>query len=182
MSVIFKPLWKLTPEAKADAASLLLRLALACVFVTHGLEKILMNGAGGGTTWLIATFHPPAGTVEITPFLMFVQVVVAWGETLGGVALLLGLFTRPAAVALILLQAGAVYLITIDKAFSEHKNGGYEYNLALMAMCLPVLVLGGCRFSLDRLFRRRAKAAPAAAPPAAAARPEGAAVPAGGRP
>jgi uncharacterized membrane protein YphA (DoxX/SURF4 family) len=33
-------------------------------------------------------------------------------------------------------------------------GGGYEYNLALIAMCLALVVMGGGTWALDRFFRR----------------------------
>jgi uncharacterized membrane protein YphA (DoxX/SURF4 family) len=82
------------------------------------------------------------------------QLAVAWGELAGGVAMLLGFMTRLAALGLIVIQAGAVYTVTAFRGFSV-TEGGYEYNLALLAMCAAVFLTGGGIISLDRILRRR---------------------------
>ena len=98
-----------------------------------------------------------------------VQLAVTWGELFCGMALLLGAFTRLAAAAMLLIQIGAIALVTWAKGFS-FEGGGYEYNLALMAMCLAVALTGGGAFSVDRWVwsrhERRASATAAKPVPA----------------
>jgi uncharacterized membrane protein YphA (DoxX/SURF4 family) len=90
------------------------------------------------------------------------QYAVAWGELLGGVALLVGLLTRVAALGLIVIQVGAIWTVTGLHGFSVAQGGGYEYNLALIAMCLALVVMGGGTCAVDRFFRRSTTKAPAA--------------------
>ena len=85
------------------------------------------------------------------------QIAVAWGELFGGVALILGFLTRLAALGLVVIQMGAIYTVTWGIGFSLVHGGGYEYNVALIAMCLAVFLLGGGYFSLDWLALRRRK-------------------------
>jgi len=87
-----------------------------------------------------------------------VQLAVAWGELVGGFAMLLGLLTRLAALGLLVIQVGAVYLVTAEKGFSFARGGGYEYNLVLLAMCLALVLMGGGALSVDRLLTLRRKA------------------------
>jgi uncharacterized membrane protein YphA (DoxX/SURF4 family) len=85
-----------------------------------------------------------------------VQLLVAWGELVGGVALLLGLLTRVAAVGLIVIQIGAIATVTFQRGFTSLGGAGYEYNIALIAMCLALILLGGGALAVDRrLWRRR---------------------------
>jgi uncharacterized membrane protein YphA (DoxX/SURF4 family) len=107
--------------------------------------------------------HPDEGAVQLSAA---AQVLVAWGEFLGGIAMLLGLLTRVAAVGLIVIQVGAIVLVTGAQGFSAVAGGGYEYNVALIGMCLVLLLTGGGTASLDRLMRRPRRAA---APPQRAA-------------
>jgi uncharacterized membrane protein YphA (DoxX/SURF4 family) len=83
------------------------------------------------------------------------QLAVAWAELLGGVALLLGLFTRLASVAEIAIQLGAIWLVTFDRGFTIRGGGGYEYNLALVAMCVALVAIGGGAWALDAILARR---------------------------
>jgi uncharacterized membrane protein YphA (DoxX/SURF4 family) len=80
------------------------------------------------------------------------QLAVSWGELLGGLALLFGWGTRLAAVGLIIIQVGAIVTVTSAKGFSAVEGGGYEFNIALVAMCLALLVQGGGWYSLDHVF------------------------------
>jgi uncharacterized membrane protein YphA (DoxX/SURF4 family) len=84
-----------------------------------------------------------------------IQMAVAWGELVCGLALLVGLLTRVAAVLMVAVQIGAIYTVTFAKGFSFASGGGYEYNLALVAMCVAVAVAGGGVVSQDRLIQKR---------------------------
>jgi uncharacterized membrane protein YphA (DoxX/SURF4 family) len=109
--------------------------------------------------------HPDEGMLHLV---YSVQLLVAWGELVGGIALLLGLLTRLAALGLIVIQVGAISTVTWEQGFSAAGGAGYEYNLALIAMCLAVLAVGAGAWSLDgRLWRRRRAAVEKPAVPAA---------------
>ncbi len=99
------------------------------------------------------------------------QMAVAWGELLGGIALLLGALTRIAAAGVIVIQLGAIATVTFARGFSAlNAGGGYEYNLALVAMCLTLVVLGAGALSVDRcLAQRRAARQQAVGAPAVGA-------------
>jgi uncharacterized membrane protein YphA (DoxX/SURF4 family) len=93
------------------------------------------------------------------------QLAVAWGEFLGGIALLVGLLTRLAAAGEIIIQVGAIFSVTAYRGFSLERGGGAEYNLALVAMCLALLVMGGGAWAVDSLFvhpRKKSAQQPAA--------------------
>jgi uncharacterized membrane protein YphA (DoxX/SURF4 family) len=87
----------------------------------------------------------------------WVQLAVAWGEFLAGLALLAGLLTRVAAAGVIIIQIGAVVLVTAERGFSFTAGGGYEYNVALIGMALAVLVTGAGVLSVDSILRRKKK-------------------------
>jgi len=83
-----------------------------------------------------------------------VQLAVAWGELLCGVAMLLGLLTRLAALGLIVIMIGAIYTVTGAQGFSG-AAGGYEYNLAILAMCVVLIIKGAGTLSLDSWLASR---------------------------
>jgi putative oxidoreductase len=139
-----------------DLASLVLRLGLAAVFITHGYIKIRQQNS-----W-----------TNVIPREM--QQAVAWGEFACGCALLVGLLSRLAAVGIIVDMAGALYYVTGWRDFVEtevgrhgfnFKTAGFEYNAILITMAVAVILLGGGAASLDRLIfgprRRRVTAPPA---------------------
>jgi putative oxidoreductase len=157
------------PVARNNAVSLLLRLALGVIFTYHGLEKITPANNAGGAGWAVPFWEKRPDQVPEALTYMVPQLAVAWGELAGGIALLIGLLTRLAALGMIVIQVGAVVLVTYSRGFaaaSAEGGGGYEYNFALIVMCLAVVVLGGGICSVDVLVRRQRKrsAATAAAP------------------
>jgi len=101
-----------------------------------------------------------------------IQYAVTWGEVLGGAALLLGLLTRLAALGLIVIQAGAIYFVTRQLGLTGQGVVGYEYNLALIAMCLVLLIEGPGGWSVDHFLHwgRSDPKQPAAQQPAIAKR------------
>src|SRR3989338_196235 len=109
-------------------ASLFLRIGLGVIFIYHGLGKFLGAGKGWGTAW-----NPSLPTV--------IQTLVAWGEFVGGLAILLGFLTRKAAVGIIIIMLGAIFTVHGKNGFSL-MNHGFEYNFALIMMCLA-LIAGG---------------------------------------
>jgi putative oxidoreductase len=161
------------PVARNNAVSLLLRLALGIIFIYHGMGKIAAPNTAGGAAWAVHFWEKRPGPMPEALTYTVPQLAVAWGELAGGLALVLGLLTRVAALGMIVIQAGAVWLVTFSQGFtSAEGGGGYEYNFALMVMCLAVVVLGGSICSVDRLVKRQRKrsaATAAAAPPEPAA-------------
>jgi putative oxidoreductase len=150
-----------SPPFKTGLGLLALRVAVAAILLAHGALKLLT----GPTTW---SPDLPAA----------VQAAVAWAEVLAGALLLLGLLTRPAAAVVIALQAGAIALFTGQKgliAVGPFPPGsstltvhvGWEYNLALIAISVALLVLGGGVIALDAYAWRRRRPAPGGAAPQA---------------
>ena len=74
-------------------------------------------------------------------------------EFFGGIALILGLFVRPAAAiaALTLMVAMTVH---IENGFFI-SNNGYEFALSLLAATAALTIQGAGVFSLDSLWLKR---------------------------
>jgi putative oxidoreductase len=132
---------------------ILLRFALAAVFIYHGLEKVMPEN-GYGLSWMKApdpsSLPPNAPPPKTMP--VAVQGAVAWGELLGGAACALGLFTRLAALGLAAIMVGAIVTVTGPLGFSI-VNKGFEYNLVLILVCASLILLGPGLLSLDRVIR-----------------------------
>jgi uncharacterized membrane protein YphA (DoxX/SURF4 family) len=207
---------------KNTLAPLVLRLALAVIFIYHGWHKISDPDADWGARWADTLTeqkdNPPpevvnrlkayfemqkdrekAGKPVDNPLVLpedvvdkislayhkvaeahytranentavvqlssSVQMLVAWGELVGGVVLLLGLMTRWAALCLIVIQVGAIALVTGARGFAPTGEAGYEYNVALVAMLLGLVFLGSGTLALNRLFWRSRPATPPAPAP-----------------
>jgi putative oxidoreductase len=119
----------------------LLRLALAAIFIYHGLDLVGGESKGWGARWDTGENAPGAP----------VQLAVAWGELIGGIALAFGFLTRLAAAGIIAIMAGAIATVHWPHGFALPK--GYEYNFTIIIMCLCLILSGPGPFAVDRLFR-----------------------------
>ena len=139
-----------------DAFGLLvLRLGLAILVIFQGAEKITRAGTKWGTAWHYTGPPPPPalfGGSNLPPPKHLpapVQLVMSWGEVVCGLALILGVLTRWAAAALVVLRVGAIAIFTFQERFSFPEGGGYEYNFAILVMCVALIFLGGGALALE---------------------------------
>ena len=117
----------------------ILRIMTGLLFLQHGLNKFFN--------------FPPAATQR--PYELFTLAPGLAGilEVGGGVLLVFGLFTRPAAFILSGEMAFAYFMAHAPRAFYPYSNGG---SLAVL-YCFVFFYLwfaGGGEWSLDRLLRR----------------------------
>jgi putative oxidoreductase len=83
------------------------------------------------------------------PELATVYLILAHG--LGGVCLVIGLFTRWAALANAVVMLGALLFVHLKKGFWAHSSpSGYEYVLVLLVVSLAVAMIGGGALALRR--------------------------------
>jgi putative oxidoreductase len=137
-------------ESTKGFALTVVRVVLGIIFFMHGSQKVLGWWGGGG---LAATVQGMTG-MGLPAVLVY---VVCFTEFLGGIALILGLLTRLAALGILVVMVGAVVTVHGQNGFFINwflKPGvghGYEYNLALIAMSLSLILGGGGRWVLDSL-------------------------------
>ena len=125
-------------EKLKPLALLLLRLALAIVFVFHGYPKLF-----GETQRFVRAFADlglPAYTVYIAGIL----------ELFGGCLLVLGLFTRPVGMLLTLHMAAAMYKFNLREGFYAVRE--YELPLTLAAAAFALAAVGAGTLSADHLI------------------------------
>lgn len=128
--------------------SLALRLPAGIIFIGHGAQKLF--GAFGGYglegtgQWMASIGLEPG-------YLMALGAGSA--EFLGGIALLLGLLVRPAAVALAFTMLVAIFAVHFANGLFM-SNNGYEFALSLLAISVALAVSGGGAYSVDRLLSR----------------------------
>lgn len=130
-----------------------LRVGLAVVMFPHGAQKLLGWFGGYGFSASMGYFTQ---TMHIPAFLAFLAIVT---EFFGPIALVLGLFTRLAALATGIDMLVAVALVHAPNGFFMNWFGnqageGYEYHLLVIAMAIALLVGGGGRWSVDRAIAR----------------------------
>jgi putative oxidoreductase len=127
-----------------------IRLALVAAFIAHGSQKVFGSFTGPG----LKAFT--TGPTAHTPF-PFMRPAWLWlgaaafSELLGGILILLGLLTRVGAFLIACVMLTAIAGVHWPAGFFAGK-GGYEYPLALFAMCLALLISGGGMASMDRAF------------------------------
>ncbi|MCM3340795.1 MULTISPECIES: DoxX family protein [unclassified Paenibacillus] len=126
--------------ANKGTGSLIIRLVLGIIFFVHGLQKF--QGGIENTSGFFDSVGIPG----------FMAYVVAAIELVGGICLVLGLGTRIVSGAFFIIMLGAVATVKWSMGFV----GGYELDLALMAMSLHLLVSGSSLLSLDRMMFGRA--------------------------
>jgi putative oxidoreductase len=116
----------------APYAALLLRLSLGALFLAHAGLKLIVFTPAGTAKFFLSLGLPPA--------LAYVTIAV---EVIAGIALILGLWTRVAAVVVIPVLLGAI--VTVHGAagfFFTNANGGWEFP-AFWAVALAVQALLG---------------------------------------
>jgi putative oxidoreductase len=129
-----------------DAAEVAARLALGGSMLYHGLAKL--RGEGPART---EQFLSGIGLRNAR----FWARATGVAETFAGAAAVLGLATRPAALAVITTQAVAIQKVHRPKGF-DVAQGGMEYNLALVAIAVGLLLSGPGRLSAHHAARRAA--------------------------
>lgn len=130
-------------------APVALRLALGSIFFAHGAQKVFGWWEGGGLQ-ATAGF---LGSMGFTPP-MFWAIILVIAEFVGGIFLLLGLLVRLMALLIAISQVVAVILVHLPRGFFAGA-GGFEFNMALIAMAVALILTGAGALSLDRLFRKR---------------------------
>lgn len=138
-----------TIERRLDVALLVLRLVLAAVFITHGYAKLFGMGVSGVTGFFTSIGVPLPGVAAP---------IIAVLEFIGGIALLLGAFTRVAAFLLACDMLGAIILVHAAHGYGAPK--GVESVLGNFGMAVAIALLGAGAYSIDALLSRRHSPAP----------------------
>lgn len=132
----------------------IIRIVLGVIFFMHGSQMVLGWFGGSGL----------AATVQAMSQMGLPTVLVymlCFGEFLGGIALFFGVLTRLAALGIMVIMIGAVITVHWKNGFfinwymTPGKGHGYEYNLALIAMSLSLLLGGSGCCSIDNLFCKK---------------------------
>jgi putative oxidoreductase len=121
----------------------ILRIVVGIVFTVHGAQKLFDFGFGGVTHMF--------QSIGI-PWPHIAAIVVTLVEFGGGIALILGLFTRYAAILLAVNMCVAVGKVHLHKGFFVSK-GGYEFALTLLAACVALALAGPGSPALGKLAR-----------------------------
>jgi len=125
---------------------LALRIPVGIIFAAHGAQK-LFGWFGGygleGTAQWMASIGLEPGTL--------MALLAGSAEFFGGLALIVGLLVRPAAVVLAFTMLVAIFSVHVGNGLFM-SNNGYEFGLALLAAAVSLTISGGGRASLDRVL------------------------------
>jgi putative oxidoreductase len=137
-----------------DYVPTIIRLALAAVMFPHGAQKLFGWFGGYGFTGTLGFFTGQLGI----PKPLAVLVILA--ESLGAIALALGLVGRFMAFGIAATMLGAVAMVHGKVGFFMNWSGqqggeGFEYHVLAIAMAVAVIIRGSGALSVDRLLQRR---------------------------
>ena len=116
----------------APYAALLLRVSLGVLFLAHGLLLKVFTFTIPGTVGYFQSLGYPG----------FFAYLVILGEIGGGLALILGAYTRTIALLLIPLMIGATLQHTGNGWVFSGKGGGWEFPVFWTAMLVVQALLG----------------------------------------
>ena len=115
-----------------------IRAALGSIFLVHSLKKF----DPGWQDWLVQIGLPPE-----------MQLPIALAEFIGGIMLLIGVLTRITASIFSIIVLGAIFHIRWENGFFV-SEGGWEWDLVMLAALLSIIVAGPGRVSIAHLVKR----------------------------
>ena len=118
------------------------RIVIGVMFVMHVSGK-LTAGPGAVAANLLAKNG-------IEPAILWAYVII-FLELVGGICLIIGLFTRFFAAALASEMLVALLIVHLSKGYAAG-GGGYEYVLLIGAVCFLIAIRGGGPYSVDRMI------------------------------
>mgnify|MGYP003493865007 CR=1 FL=1 len=140
-----------TDQARIETGALLLRLGLGSMFIAHALLKVFVFTLPGTAQFFESLGLPAA--------LGYVTIAAEFG---GGVLLVLGVYTRYVALALVPILLGATWAHLGNGWFFSAPNGGWEYPVFLTLAAITQIIAtswGGLRSSRSSSAPARAAAA-----------------------
>lgn len=132
-----------------STSSLPLRVIAGVIFAAHGAQKLFAwfggYGLDGTGQWM--------DSIGLSPgYLM--ALMAGSAEFFGGLLLIVGLLTRPAAAVLAITMIVAIFTVHVSNGLFM-SNNGYEFGLALLAISVSLVIQGGGKFSFDNIISKK---------------------------
>lgn len=121
---------------KFEIATLILRVVLGITFFVHGLDKF-QGGIENTAGWF--------ASIGLPGFLAYGVAVI---ELVGGILLIIGLASRVVSGLLAAVMIGAILKVKLAAGFL----GGYELDLALLAMAAVIAINGSKLLAVDQFL------------------------------
>lgn len=132
-----------TPWA-VELSLLIVRVVVGTIMFLHGAQKTFGWFEGPGLLKLGEMFAE-MGVPKVIAYL------TAIGECFGGAGIIVGFLCRFSAASNIVIMLGAIWTLHGANGFFADV-GGFEYNLALIGLLIPPLLLGPGRISIGRFL------------------------------
>lgn len=121
-----------------DLGAFVLRVSLGAMYIAHSLVLKYFVFTLPGT----AQFFASLGLPPVLAYLVF------WSELIGGVMLVLGIWPRAVALALIPVLVGALWTHAGNGWVFSAANGGWEYPLFLIVISVVQALIGDGSYAL----------------------------------
>lgn len=131
-------------DSMLPVAATLVRVIVGAMFLMHVSAKFKLGAAA-----VAANVFAKNG---LEPALTLVYFIMAL-ELIGGICLIIGLFTRFFAAAFAIEMLVALVAVHLSKGYAAG-GGGYEYVLLIGAVCFALAIFGGGPYSVDRMIGR----------------------------
>ena len=144
-----KALLKKISASQAGYSPLALRVPISIILMAHSSQKLFgwFGGYGleGTGQWMTSIGLEPG---------VLMAFMAGSAEFFGGLFLLLGLLTRPAAVVTAFTLIVAIFSVHIDNGLFM-SNNGYEFGLALLAATVSLAISGSGKLALDNVLSQK---------------------------
>ncbi|UYI48887.1 DoxX family protein [Vibrio natriegens] len=144
-----KALLQKITASNAGFSTLALRIPIGIIFMAHGSQKLFgwFGGYGleGTGQWMASIGLGPG---------VLMAFLAGSGEFFGGLFILLGLLTRPAATVLSFTILIAIFSVHFENGLFL-SNNGYEFGLALLAASVSLIFSGAGKAGLDNLLNKK---------------------------
>ena len=136
-------------STSAGFSTLALRIPAAIIFIAHGAQKLFGSFGGYGLEgtgqWMASIGLEPGYQLAL---------LAGSAEFFGGIALLIGLLVRPAALMLSITMLVAIFSVHFANGLFMTSNG-YEFGLALLAISVSLMFSGAGKVALDNALKQR---------------------------
>lgn len=129
----------MTQNSNIQYGAFLMRLSLGTILLAHGLLKILVFTIPG-TVGYFESIGLPALAAHLTII----------GELIGGAAILVGLYTRLAAILSLPILIGAVLVHAPNGWVFSNQGGGWEFPLLLIVLAVSVAITGNGAYAVRK--------------------------------
>lgn len=115
-----------------------IRAAIGAIFIVHSLKKFDPRWQD----WLMQIGMPPE-----------LQIPIALAEFIGGICLIAGVLTKISASIFTVILLGAIFHVRWENGFFV-SQGGWEWDLVMVAALLSIIVAGPGRVSIAHLVKK----------------------------